>query len=174
MRRFSAWIGCAEFNSGCPFGRSQTPQRRSLRQLAPDSPKLSGKSRGPQRRGSALLRRGLAAHAMSAAEPTAFFPAARPALSHIVIGGLGRDDERICGAEGHSARCRAEQRSAPGVAPTLRSAHAGLKPGATIFPPPRGTLPRIVIGTLGPDDERICGAEGHSAKCRAEHRLTPG
>jgi len=55
--------------------------------------------------GMAMARRETPGPHPSAGQ-AAFSPAARPTLPHIVIGGLGQDDERICGAEGHPASAR--------------------------------------------------------------------
>jgi len=83
-----------------------------------------------------------------------FSPAARPTLPHIVIDGLGEEDEAICGAERNSARASA---AGPYVSGCGSAALGYISPAA------RPTLPLIVIDSLGQEDEEICGAERNSA-----------
>ncbi len=99
-------------------------------------------------------------HCGPASPDGAAFSSCRAAtLPHIVIGGWGRDDEGIYWAEGCSGGCRAERRPAlcGGGVPA-----AGRRSETVATIPPGGpTLPRIVIGGWGRDDERIWRAEGH-------------
>jgi hypothetical protein len=87
-----------------------------------------------------------------------FSPAARPTLPHIVIGSLGQEDEKICGAERNSARASA---AGPYVSGCGSAALGYISPAA------RPTLPLIVIGNLGQEDEEICGAGQRSARASA-------